>query len=159
MNKILFPLLMLLVLAAPAWGQTAVRSPQYCPVPPVDSTLVRGEAARDNLWPGFGTGSRRQSDMDAAKTFKMVDIAGVSLTGAGVIGLAATALQRGMRQSSVLGQRSAAPYFVFGGLALSGVATLTVSRIYAVRKARAYDAVVFPSAVPGGAGLTVSLQF
>lgn len=152
-------ILLLVLFSASAWAQRVPMSPQYCPVPPVDSTLVRGEAARDNLWPGFGTGSRRQADMDAATAFKLVDIAGVTLTGVGVIGVAATALQQGMRSNAVLSGRSNVPYFVFGGIAAAGVVTLTTSRILAVRKARAYDAVVFPTAVPGGAGLAFSLQF
>lgn len=158
-RNLLLCLLFLSLFSLSAFAQTVPMSPQYCPVPPVDSTLVRGEAARYNVWPGFGTGSRRQADMSAATTFKLVDIAGVTLTGVGAIGIAATAMQRGMRSNAVLSGRSNVPYFVFGGVAAAGVATLTTSRILAARKARAYDAVVFPTAVPGGAGLAFSLTF
>ena len=106
-----------------AWGQTPRMSPYYCPVPPVDSTLQRGEAARDNLWPGFGTGSRRQSDMDAANACRAAEIAGLGLAGVGAVGLAATALQRSvMGSTTVLGSRTAAPYYIFGGVALAGIA-------------------------------------
>ena len=159
MRRYLLLALLLTALSVPAWCQTVKMSPEYCPVPPVDSTLTRGQAARDNLWPGFGTGSRRQADVTSATTFKLVDITGVTLTGAGAIGLAATALQQNGIQHSVLGNRSNAPYFIFGGVAAAGVATLTVSRILAVRKARVYDAVIFPTAVPGGGGMTLSLRF
>ena len=38
-------------------------------------------------------------------------------------------------------------------------ATLTTSRVLAVRQAREYDLILFPAALPGGGGLTVSLQF
>ena len=48
---------------------------------------------------------------------------------------------------------------MLGGVALAGLATLTTSRILAVRQAREYDLILFPAALPGGGGLTVSLQF
>ncbi len=138
------------------WGQTPRMSPYYCPIPPVDSTLQRSEAARDNLWPGFGTGSRRQSDMDAASAFRTADIIGLGLTGVGAVGLAATAMQRSLMSGhSVIGKQTATPYFIFGGVALAGIATLTTSRILAVRKAREYDMILFPAVVPGGAGVGV----
>ena len=158
-RNFLLCLLFLSLSSLSALAQTVPMSPQYCPVPPVDSTLVRGEAAHNNLWPGFGMGSRRQADVDAATTFRLVDFAGVTLTGVGAIGVAATALQQGMRSNAVLSGRSYVPYYVFGGVALAGVVTLTTSRILAVKKARAYDAVVFPTAVPGGAGLAFNLTF
>ena len=151
-----------LFLTVTLWGQVpGMMSPAFCPVPPVDSTLVRGEAARDNLWPGFGTGSRRQSDMDAARAFRTADILGLSLTGVGVIGVAATALQRGVMGSSDsgFGPKTNAPYYIFGGIAVAGIATITTSRILAVRKAREYDLILFPASVPGGAGVGVNLQF
>ena len=159
MNRFLLTLLALLLASAPAWGQMPAPSPQYCPIPPVDSTLTRGQAARDNLWPGFGTGSRRQADMESATAFRTADILGVALTGVGTVGLAATALQRRLVPAPVIGSRSSAPYWIFGGLAAAGVATLTVSRIKAVRQAREYDLILFPSSVPGGAGLSASLRF
>lgn len=134
-------------------------SPQYCPIPPVDSTLTRGQAARDNLWPGFGAGSLRQADMTSAYAFRTADIVGLSLTGVGAVGLAATALQRGVGGVTFFSARTSAPYFIFGGVALAGLATLTTSRILAVRQAREYDLILFPAALPGGGGLTVSLQF
>ena len=149
----------LLSAALPAWGQMPPPSRDFCPIPPVDSTLVRGEAARDNLWPGFGTGSRRQADMTSATAFRAADILGVALAGVGTVGLAATALQRSAVPEPVIGSRSAAPYWIFGGLAAAGVATVSVSRVKAVRQARAYDLILFPSAVPGGAGLSASLRF
>lgn len=145
------------VLAA---GQTPLVSPEFCPVPPVDSTLVKGEAARDNLWPGFGTGSRRQADMTSATAYRTADILGIALTGVGTVGIAATALQRTVGgQASMFSTRSAAPYFIFGGLAAAGIATVTVSRVLAVKQARAYDLILFPAAAPGGAALGVSLRF
>ena len=151
-----------LSLTVTLWGQVpGMMSPAFCPVPPVDSTLVRGEAARDNLWPGFGAGSRRQSDMDAARAFRTADILGLSLTGVGIVGVAATALQRGVMGSSDsgFGPKTNAPYYIFGGIAVAGIATITTSRILAVRKAKEYDLVLFPMAVSGGAGVGVSLQF
>ena len=160
MNRFLLTLLALLLASAPAWGQMPAPSPQYCPIPPVDSTLTRGQAARDNLWPGFGAGSLRQADMTSAYAFRTADILGLSLTGVGAVGLAATALQRGVGGVSFFSSaRSNAPYFIFGGVALAGLATLTTSRILAVRQAREYDLILFPAALPGGGGLTVSLQF
>ncbi len=151
-----------LLLTVNLWGQMpGMMSPAFCPVPPVDSTLVRGEAARDNLWPGFGTGSRRQSDMDAARAFRNADILGLGLTGVGAVGIAATALQRsvmGMTDPG-FGPKTNAPYYIFGGIAAAGIATITVSRILAVRKAREYDLILFPASIPGGAGVGVSLQF
>ena len=134
-------------------------SPSFCPVPPVDSTLLRGQAARDNLWPGFGAGSLRQADMDSFYAFRTADILGVAVTGVGAIGLAATALQRGLGEASMFAGKTNAPYFIFGGVALAGLVTLTTSRILAVRQAREYDLILFPAALPGGGGLTVSLQF
>ena len=156
MKQILFIGLLLATALGNVWGQTPRMSPYYCPVPPVDSTLQRGQAAHDNLWPGFGTGSRRQSDMDAANAFRAADIIGLGLTGVGAVGLAATAMQRSlMGGNSVIGTHSATPYFIFGGVALAGIATITTSRILAVRKAREYDMILFPTVVPGGAGVGV----
>ena len=151
--------LLLLLLAIPVWAQMPARSREFCPVPPVDSTLVKGEAARDNLWPGFGTGSRRQADMTSATAFRTADILGFALTGVGVVGLAATAMQRSLGQASMFSGTSNVPYYVFGGLAAAGVATITISRVKAVRQAREYDLILFPAAAPGGAAIGVSLQF
>jgi len=156
-----FPGIFFLFLTVTLWGQTPEMSRAYCPIPPVDSTLVAGEAAHDNLWPGFGAGSLRQADMDAANLYRTLDIVGLGLTGVGVIGVGATLLQRGLMGTwnSGFGPKTSAPYFVFGGIAVAGIATVTVSRIFAVRRAREYDLVLFPAAVPGGAGVGVSLQF
>ena len=152
-------LLILFLAVLPARAQMPAPSRAFCPIPPVDSTLTAGQAARDNRWPGFGTGSRRQADMTSATAFRTADIVGVSLAGVGVVGLAATALQRRVVPDPVIGSRSSAPYFVFGSLAAAGAAVLTTSRILAVRRAREYDLVLFPSAVPGGAGLSLGLSF
>lgn len=152
-------ILLLLMLAVPTWAQMPAPSRAFCPTPPVDSTLVRGEAARDNLWPGFGTGSRRQADMTSATAFRTADILGFALTGVGIVGVAATAMQRNLGPATMFSASSNVPYYVFGGLAAAGVATLTISRVKAVRQARAYDLILFPSAVPGGAAVGVSLQF
>ena len=150
----------LLLAVAPARAQMPARSQAFCPVPPVDSTLTRGQAARDNLWPGFGTGSLRQADMTACYAYRTADIVGIALTGVGAFGLAASALQRGFEQPSMFSGRSNAPLFVFGGVALAGIATLTTSRILAVRHAREYALILFPSALPGGGvGVGVNLQF
>ena len=151
--------LLFLLLVIPVWAQMPARSREFCPIPPVDSTLVKGEAARDNLWPGFGTGSRRQADMTSATAFRTADILGFALTGVGVVGLAATAMQRSLGQASMFSGTSNAPYYVFGGLAAAGVATITISRVKAVRQAREYDLILFPAATPGGAAVGVSLQF
>lgn len=160
MNRVLFILIALLLAVAPARAQMPARSQAFCPVPPVDSTLTRGQAARDNLWPGFGTGSLRQADMTAFYAYRTADIAGIALTGVGAVGLAASALQRGFEQPSMFSGRSNAPLFIFGGVALAGIATLTTSRILAVRHAREYDLILFPSAMPGGGvGVGVNLQF
>lgn len=152
-------ILLLLMLAVPTWAQMPAPSQAFCPTPPVDSTLVRGEAARDNLWPGFGTGSRRQADMTSATAFRTADILGFALTGVGIVGVAATAMQRNLGPATMFSASSNVPYYVFGGLAAAGVATLTISRVKAVRQARAYDLILFPAAVPGGAAVGVSLQF
>lgn len=152
-------ILLLLMLAVPTWAQMPAPSRAFCPTPPVDSTLVRGEAARDNLWPGFGTGSRRQADMTSATAFRTADILGFALTGVGIVGVAATAMQRNLGPATLFSASSNVPYYVFGGLAAAGVATLTISRVKAVRQARAYDLILFPAAVPGGAAVGVSLQF
>lgn len=152
-------ILLLLMLAVPTWAQMPAPSKAFCPTPPVDSTLVRGEAARDNLWPGFGTGSRRQADMASATAYRTADILGFALTGVGIVGVAATALQRSLGQTSMFSGTSNVPYFVFGGLAAAGLTTITISRVKAVRQARAYDLILFPSAVPGGAAVGVGLQF
>lgn len=152
-------ILLLLMLAVPTWAQMPAPSRAFCPTPPVDSTLVRGEAAQDNLWPGFGTGSRRQADMASATAFRTADILGFALTGVGIVGVAATAMQRNLGPATMFSASSNVPYYVFGGLAAAGVATLTISRVKAVRQARAYDLILFPAAVPGGAAVGVSLQF
>ena len=159
MKKYLLSFFSLLLLAVPSWGQMPAPSREFCPVPPVDSTLVRGEAARDNLWPGFGTGSRRQADMESAFAFRTADILGFAMTGVGVVGVAATAMQRGFGATSLFSGKSNAPYFIFGGIAAAGIATVTVSRIKAVRQAREYDMILFPSAVPGGAGAGLAFKF
>ena len=143
----------------PLRAQMPPMSRSFCPAPPVDSLLVRGEAARDNLWPGFGTGSRRQADMASATAFRTADILGITLTGVGAVGVTATALQRSIGEASMFSGKSPAPYFVFGGLAAAGLATIVVSRILAVQQARTYDDILFPVAVPGGAGLALSLRF
>ena len=88
------------------------------------------------------------------------DPARFALTGVGAVGLTATALQRSIGgQASMFAGSTNAPYFIFGGVALAGVATVTVSRILAVRKARQYDMILFPAPVPGGAGLALSIRF
>ena len=153
-----FLLLVLLLLCATLRAQTSTVSPQYCPVPPVDSTLSAGMAARDNLWPGFGTGSRRQSDMESARVFKTVDAFGTALIGVGSIGVVATAMQRCIGPST-FGYQSNTSYFIFGGVAAAGIATLVTSRVLAVRRAREYDKIIFPTAVPGGAGLAFVYSF
>lgn len=150
----------LLLAFSAAYAQMPAPSRAFCPVPPVDSTLVRGEAARDNLWPGFGMGSRRQADMTSATAFRTADILGFALTGVGAVGLTATALQRSIGgQASMFTGSTKAPYFIFGGVALAGVTTVTVSRILAARKARQYDLILFPAPAPGGAAVGVSLRF
>lgn len=151
-------LLLFLLLSVPGLAQTAERSAKFCPVPPVDSTLTAGEAARDNLWPGFGTGSRRQADMASATAFRTADVLGFALTGVGAVGLAATAIQHNAG-ARLFSTASDAGYYVFGGVAVAGIATVVVSRVLAVRKAREYDLFLFPTAVQGGAGLTLSYRF
>ena len=97
--------------------------------------------------------------MESASLYRAVDILGFALTGVGVVGVAATALQRGLGVTSLFSGNSSTPYFIFGGIAAAGVATVTVSRIKAVRHAREYDLILFPAAVPGGAGAGLALQF
>ena len=136
MNRVLFILIALLLVAVPARAQMPARSQAFCPVPPVDS------------------------DMTAFYAYRTADIVGIALTGVGAVGLAASALQRGFEQPSMFSGRSNAPLFIFGGVALAGIATLTTSRILAVRHAREYDLILFPSAMPGGGvGVGVNLQF
>lgn len=152
-------LLLSLLTAVTLRAQMPAPSRAFCPTPPVDSTLVRGEAARDNLWPGFGTGSRRQADMASATAFRTADILGVALTGVGAVGLAATALQRSLGQASMFSGSSNVPYFVFGGLTAAGVATVTVSRIRAVKQARAYDLILFPAVGSDATGAGIAMRF
>ncbi len=139
-------------------AQTSELSPYYCPVPPVDSTLTAGEAARDNIWPGFGTGSRRQADMESAAAFRTADALGVAFAGVGLVGLTATAIQHSAG-AKLFSTGSNVGYYVFGGAAVLGIATVVTSRVLAVRRAREYDLFLFPAAVPGGAALSLTLQF
>ena len=157
MKRILL-LSLALLLTAPLLAQKPAMSPYYCPLPPVDSTLTAGQAARDNAWPGFGTGSRRQADMDAARLYKTIDMLGVAATSVGVVGLAANLLVRSSG-SPAFSEHPNLGLYVFGGVTAAGVATITVSRIRAVRHAREYDLQLVPAAVPGGAALAVSVQF
>lgn len=151
-------LLTMLLLSVSLRAQTTLVSPQFCPVPPVDSTLTAGEAARDNLWPGFGTGSRRQADMASATAFRTADVLGLALTGVGAVGLTATAMQH-KAGAQLFSTASNVGYYVFGGAAVAGIATVVVSRVLAVRKAREYDLFLFPTTVPGGGGLALSYRF
>ena len=95
--------------------------------------------------------------MESAYAYRAADIIGVALTGVGLVGVAATALQRGVGVNSLFSGKSNAPYFIFGGVAAAGIAT--VSRIKAVRQAREYDLLLFPTATPGGAGAGLALRF
>ena len=98
--------------------------------------------------------------MTSALAYRTADIIGIALAGVGAVGVTATTLQRTVGgRASLFSTSSPAPYIVFGSLAAAGIATVTVSRILAVKQARAYDLILFPAAVPGGAAVGVSLQF
>ena len=113
------------------------------------------DPVRENLFPGFGVGSLHQGDTLCARKFK--DIVGVSLIGVGTLGIAATAIERDLLRAMV-GETTKADYYICGGIAVAGIATLVTSRILAVKKAENYD--VTPVAYSqGGGGLALKINF
>ena len=82
---------------------------------------------------------------------------GVSLIGVGTLGIAATAIERDLLRAMV-GETTKADYYICGGIAVAGIATLVTSRILAVKKAENYD--VTPVAYSqGGGGLALKINF
>ena len=115
------------------------------------------DPVRENLFPGFGVGSLHQGDTLSARKFKTADIVGVSLIGVGTLGIAATAVERDLLRAMV-GETTKADYYICGGIAVAGIATLVTSRILAVKKANNYD--VTPVAYSqGGGGLALIITF
>ena len=115
------------------------------------------DPVRENLFPGFGVGSLHQGDTLCARKFKTADIVGVSLIGVGTLGIAATAIERDLLRAMV-GETTKADYYICGGIAVAGIATLVTSRILAVKKAENYD--VTPVAYSqGGGGLALKINF
>ena len=124
-------------------------------------TLSRAQnpalAVRENLWPGFGTGSLHQGDSLSARNFKTADIVGLSLIGAGTLGVIGTSVEREILLAMV-GETSKADYYICGGIVVAGLATLVTSRILAANKAKKYD--VMPVAYQcGGGGLALNISF
>ena len=112
---------------------------------------------RENLFPGFGVGSLHQGDTLSARTFKTTDIVGISLIGVGTLGIVATAIERDLLRAMV-GETTKADYYICGGIAVAGIATLVTSRILAVKKAKQYD--LTPVAYwQGGGGLALTINF
>ena len=115
------------------------------------------DLVRENLFPGFGVGSLHQGDTLSARKFKTADIVGISLIGVGTLGIAATAIERDLLRVMV-GETTKADYYICGGIAVAGIATLVTSRILAVKKAKNYD--VTPVAYSqGGGGLAIKITF
>ena len=123
-------------------------------------TLPEKSAASENLWPGFGKGSLRQGDVDFARKCRTAEITGLALTGAGALGIAATAFTRDILLA-VNGRTTTADYYICGAMIAAGIGTFTVSRIVAYRRAGKIEAglVPLPAASGGGAGLVLAISF
>lgn len=125
--------------------------PVLAPAQNADSSVM------EKLWPGFGAGSMKQGDSLNARRFKTADVVGVSLIGAGVIGIVGTAIERDLLLAMV-GETTRADYYICGGIALAGLATLVTSRILAVQKTKKYN--LMPVACrQGGGGLALIINF
>lgn len=115
------------------------------------------DPVNENLFPGFGAGSLHQGDTLSARKFKTTDIVGVSLIGVGALGIAATAIERDLLRVMV-GETTKVDYYICGGIAVAGIATLVTSRILAVNKAKQYG--LTPIAYQqGGGGLALTISF
>lgn len=121
-------------------------------------TLPEKSAASENLWPGFGKGSLRQGDVDFARKCRTAEITGLALTGAGALGIAATAYTRDILLA-VNGRTTTADYYICGAMIAAGIGTFTVSRIVAYRRAKKLEALLAPVPVAGGGGVAVKLSF
>lgn len=121
-------------------------------------TLPEKSAASENLWPGFGKGSLRQGDVDFARKCRTAEITGLALTGAGALGIAATAYTRDILVA-VNGRTTTADYYICGAMIAAGIGTFTVSRIVAYRRAKKVEASLAPVPVAGGGGVAVKLSF
>lgn len=121
-------------------------------------TLPEKSAASENLWPGFGKGSLRQGDVDFARKCRTAEITGLALTGAGALGIAATAYTRDILLA-VNGRTTTADYYICGAMIAAGIGTFTVSRIVAYRRAKKVEASLAPVPVAGGGGVAVKLSF
>lgn len=121
-------------------------------------TLPEKSAASENLWPGFGKGSLRQGDVDFARKCRTAEITGLALTGAGALGIAATAYTRDILLA-VNGRTTTADYYICGAMIAAGIGTFTVSRIVSYRRAKKVEASLAPVPVAGGGGVAVKLSF
>jgi hypothetical protein len=100
---------------------------------------------------------REKCDTLSPRKFKTADIVGISLIGVGTLGIAATVIERDLLLAMV-GETTKADYYICGGIAVAGIATLVTSRILAVKKAKNYD--VTPVAYSqGGGGLALKITF
>ena len=116
------------------------------------------DAPRQNLWPGFGAGSRLQGDDLYARRYRTAEITGLAVAGAGALGIAATAYTRDILLA-VNGRTTTADYYICGAMIAAGIGTFTVSRIAAYRRAKKIEASLAPVPVAGGGGMAVKLSF
>lgn len=126
-------------------------------LPALSRAQSAGLAVRGNSWPGLGAGSMQQGDSLGAMRFKAADIVGISLIGVGAIGIVGTTIEREMLLAMV-GETTKADYYICGGIAVAGLATLVTSRILAGRKAKKYNVTPFACG-RGGGGMTLLINF
>lgn len=85
-------------------------------------------AAKANLYQGFGRGYMILGDTLAARTCRWVEIGGWGAFGVGVVGLAGTKFVYDFLVASV-GKVTTVDFYVFGGMAAAGLATVIASRV------------------------------
>ena len=127
-------------------------------IPAAGQVPDRCDFAHQNLWPGFGAGSRLQGDDLYAKRYRTAEITGLAVAGAGALGIAATAYTRDILLA-VNGRTTTADYYICGAMIAAGIGTFTVSRIVAYSRAKKVEASLAPVPVAGGGGVAVKLSF
>ena len=85
-------------------------------------------AAKANLYHGFGKGHLLLGDTTTARTCRLVEIGGWSTLGVGIAGLAGSKIVYDFLVSSV-GKVTTVDFYVFGGIAVTGLGTIIASRI------------------------------
>ena len=115
-------------------------------------------AAEANLYQGFGRGYMILGDTLAARTCRWVEIGGWSTFGVGVAGLAGTKLVHDSLVATV-GKVSTADYYVFGGMAVAGLAAVITSKIVSRKREvkPSFGVCSIPSDYVFTVGLTVDL--